>query len=233
MQLKKICFVALVALSAFLTFNAFPGAGMSGLIAGLGPGNAPVLFLSEFSAVSALSFVNMGECERYLSGFGKYCLLRHGKRQMLLPKLYQKLLQNVCLTVFLRTALYAALTWAAPGSVFVEPSDLLSCAVLYALVLLDLSLAQLLAEMNVSAAFGLFVADAYFILSVSAGGVLIEKGHMLPCLLLTPNLYMRARLTLILAQTPLEPWAIYGILLLYLSAAVILCQLSIKRKELF
>lgn len=231
--MKKLCFIALTALSACLTFGALPGAGLEGLTDGVGPRNTPVLFLAEFSAVSALLFVNMGESERVLSGFGTYCLLRHGKRGALLIKLYRKLTRNVCLTVALRTALYAALTWVSSGPVPVELSGLISFAALYALVLLNLSLLQLFAELSFSAAFGLWITDAYYILSLSVGGLLIERGRALPCLALTPNLYMKARLTPILDETRLAPWAIYGILLFDLSADSLLCRLSIKRKDIF
>lgn len=220
-------------MSCFLIASAMPRVGMSGLIDGVNSRNTPTLFLAEFAAASALLFGNFGQCDQYIHNFGKYALLRHGRRQVILLRVYRKIFSRAGFLVTSRIAVYSALTWAKLGSVSFEPQELLHYTALYLMVLLHMGLLQLLGELTLSANAGLLFAYAYYILSVIAGGILIEKGAFLFCLFLTPNFYMRNRAAPILEWLNLNSSTLYLLLTLYLSALVLLCQIFINRKDIF
>lgn len=232
--MKKISIsIIFIIISSFLTSNVLPEAGIGGLIDGVNLKNSPVLFLSEFIIISMILFNNLGKCEKYLYGFGKYQLLRHKDRQLLMIGIYAKTLAYICFLTLSRIFVYIVLLILRDEKSDISVSNTINYAVMCILTFILLSLIQHYIELNYSSSVGLVITMIYYLFSISFGGILAEKEVYFPIVLLLPNYYMKNRSEAIIRGMGINEWLLYFILILSIFSLIALCRRAIKKKDIF
>jgi hypothetical protein len=73
----------------------------------------------------------------------------------------------------------------------------------------------------------------YYLFTISIGGVLAEKEIYFPIIFLLPNYYMKNRSEVIITEMHINEWLLYLILLLSVTYFIVLCQNTIKKKDIF
>ncbi len=232
--MKKVSIsIILIIISCFLTSNVLPEAGTDGLIDGVNLKNSAVLFLSEFIIISMILFNNLGKCEKYLYGFGKYQLLRHKNRQLLMIGIYVKALAYICFLTLSRILVYIVLLILKDEKTDISVSNTINYAVMCILTFTLLSFIQYYIELNYSSLVGLVIIMIYYLFSISFGGILAEKEVYFPIVLLIPNYYMKNRCESLIKGMGINEWLLCFILILSIFSLIALCQKSIKKKDIF
>lgn len=232
--MKKISIsIIFITISNFLTSDVLPEAGIGGLINGVTQKNSAVLFLSEFIIISMILFNNLGKCEKYLYGFGKYQLLRYKNRQLLMIGIYAKTLAYICFLTLSRIFVYIVLLILKDEKTDISVSNTMNYAVMCILTFALLSFIQYYIELNYSSLVGLIVTMIYYLFSILFGGILTEKEVYYPIILLIPNYYMKNRYESIIKGIGINEWLLYFILILSIFSLIALCQKAIKKKDIF
>lgn len=232
--MKKISISLIVILiSDYLIYGALPEAGVGGLFNGVNIRNSPLLFLSEFIIVSMILFNNLGKCENYLKGYGKYLLLRHKRRQLLLLNIFIRTLAYICFVILLRALVYILILKLKNERICFSMSMTINYEVLSVLTFTFLCSVQYYLELKYSALAGITVTMIYYLFTISIGGVLAEKEIYFPIIFLLPNYYMKNRSEVIITEMHINEWLLYLILLLSVTYFIVLCQNTIKKKDIF
>lgn len=230
---KHFIYTFLMLISAIIMHNVLPERGLSGLICGVNIKNNISLMSSEVLFYSLVIFNNFGQWEKYLNGFGKYCLLRYKKREIIFIKLIVKTAIKIFLLNFLRVVVYFLV-------LLIDNENILDCLIqdlihyftISLLVLLLLSIIQMIIELKLSSFSGLIVTFSYIIISTILGGYFIENQIYLPIIFLTTNFSMKSR-TDIICDDFIGFSYIYSFLILYILASIFICNKIIKHRDIF
>ncbi len=225
--------VALIFISSVISLNANQGVGVSALYNGINLRNSLALCLSDFVIIAITAFNNLGKCERYLFGYGKYCLVRHKKRDLLLINILLKTIGFCVIVVFLRTIIFLSIAKFSTGLEFINYNYLVNFISINITTLFHLSCVQIVLELSISSFVGLVSSLFYYIVSVFIGGTLISNEIYVPLLFMTPNFYMKTRSDLLCEELGLSLVNIYIILYLYILLLTMASKLIIKKKDIF
>lgn len=219
--------------SNILTVNVLSDSGISGLLGGVNKRNSSALFLSEFIMVSLVLFGNLGQCEKHLNGYGKYQLLRHKKRQIMIFGIYNKTVVYICFLTLSRMLIYTIILMIRNDNLHISVKDTLTYMLMYVLILTLLSLIQYYIELKYSSAVGLIITMIYYLFSISLGGILAEKEVYRPIVLLLPNYYMKNRFDVIIKEAGINEWILYLILISGIFSVIIFSCMALKKKDIF
>lgn len=225
--------VALIFISSVISINANQGIGLTALYNGVNVRNNLALCLSDFVIIAITVFNNLGKCEQYLFGYGKYCLVRHKKRDLLLINILFKSIGFCVIIVFLRTIVFLLIAIFSTGLEFINYNSLVNFIFINITTLFHLTCIQIVLELSISSFVGLVSSLFYYIISVFLGGTLISNEIYFPLLFMTPNFYMKTRSDLLCEALGLNLINLYIILYSYILLLTITSKLIIKKKDIF
>lgn len=232
--MKTICVgIVLIFMNCVLTQSVNQGAGIGGLVNGVNLKNTPALILAEFILVAFVVFNNQGKCEKYLYGYGKYCLLRHRRRGKILLPVYMKSFVLVCLVVLGRLAMYEGILWKKSEVNHLMTDSMLDYVPLCVLVFFQISVVQYFIELRFSASAGMLTALIYFLLTICMGSIFIEHKQYWVLWFMVPNFYMRSRMDYVFNGSCLRIGTLFLLLFLQILIFILLGVRQMKRKDIF
>ena len=190
MTVKKICAAAVCVIYSVMLTMLYKGKhDILMIFSGIDIRNNIYQTTLHFMGYSSLVFLSFGEAEKFISGYGKYVLIRNCKRARLADRIL--LIRALTAGVF---ELIRAVVYITLGGIHCSDTRALFMYMLTDLLVnIFLLFMQTVLEIGTDSKTAVASVMAYFIISCMLGGVLIGKQIYIPIYCMIPNYSMQAR----------------------------------------